>query len=130
MITSRWMRGGSPIRDGALFIRLRDGATLWSISAYVPTNHENVCGDNITLFSGYADILGEDELKFFGLDVPRSWIDKFMDHQELEECFRIVQVAAERLPRPSMQAVSTPTGIQMREVAEEPARRLIIRRRE
>jgi hypothetical protein len=130
MITARWMRGGSPIRDGAMFLRLRHGATLWSIAGRVPTDQENVCGDNIAMFSGTADVLCEEELKFFGLDVPRSWLEKFMDEDELAECFRIVQVAPERIPRPSLQAVSTPTGIQMREVGDEPQRRLIIRRRQ
>ncbi len=129
LLQSKWMRGAALVRDGGLFLRLRDGAPLYSIIAAVPTAAGNICGDSFQVFSGYADILNVDELKLLGVEVPRGYASRFMDPEELQECYRVIQVTPERRARPSITAIATPEGMQMREVAPTPIRRLIIRRK-
>lgn len=127
LLQAKWMRGPSVIRDGGLFLRLRPGAPVYNIIAAVPTGHENQCGDSFVMFAGPADIMTVDELKMVGLEVPRGYVSRFMDHEELAECFRIVKVAEEGIPRPQLSAIATPEGIKIREVAQAPRRRLILR---
>lgn len=129
LLQSKWMRRGIAFRDGAIFMRLRPGAAVYNIIASVPTGHENRCGDSFIMFSGPADIMTLDELRLVNLDVPRGYAQRFADETELTECYRIVRVSPESVPRPVIGAVSTPTGIELRELAQEPRRRLIIRRR-
>lgn len=124
------MRGPFILRDGALFLRLRVGAPLYNIIASVPSSPENICGDSFQMFSGNADICNPEELKLLGIDVPRGFITRFMDREELAECFRIVQVAPATVEKPSISAIATPTGIKMREIAQPPKRRMIVRRKE
>ena len=128
LLTASWKRGGASIRDGALFVRLRHGAPTYNVVAKVPTGQDNICGDSFTLFSGSADIMNADELALLGIQVNRSYVSRFMDDEELEECFQIVQLARETVARPSLTAISTPDGVQYREVAQLPSRRLVLRR--
>lgn len=123
------MRGPSVIRDGALFLRLRVGAPLYNIIASVPTESENICGDSFQIFSGYADIMSVEELKLIGINVPRGFISRFMDMEELSECFRVLVAAAETVPKPAVGLIETPSGVEMREIAQPPKRRMIIRKK-
>lgn len=127
-LQSSWVRGGSPIRDGAIAIRLRHGAPLYDIFARVPTAAQNRCGDVVQAFQGMGDILTPEELRVAGLDVPRYVSSKFFDPEEIDECFRITRISGESIPRPTLQSVATPEGIQVREVANVPQRRIRIRR--
>ena len=121
-------RGGLPVRDGAIFVRLRTGAPLWAISGTVPTHFENTCGDRIQMFAGYADILNADELDLLGIRPNRSYIDKFMTEDEVAECFHLTMLSEETVPRPQLSVIATPTGNKLQEVAQEPERRLRFRR--
>lgn len=129
LLQAKWMNGARLLREGGLFLRLRAGAPLYNVIAYVPTGPENICGDQFQVFSGHADILNADELKLLGLEVPRGYISRYMDREELAECFRLVQSAPESTPRPAIGAIATPTGIEMREIAQAPKRRMIVRRK-
>lgn len=124
-----WKRNGAPIRDGALFLRLRTGAPLYSVSAKVPTDAQNTYGDRLSMFSGYADIMNAEELQLIGILPNRSYTEKFMAEEELEECFNIQMQQAETIGKPQITAIATPTGVQLREVAQEPMRRMIFRKR-
>lgn len=128
LLQSKWMRRGIPVRDGAIFMRLRPGAAVHNIIATLPVGHESRCGDSFIMFSGPADIMTLDELRLVNLDIPRGYADRFGAEEELAECFRIVRISPETIPRPAISAVATPTGIEMRELAQEPKRRLIVRR--
>lgn len=123
-----WKRNGAPIRDAALFVRLRIGAPLYSIQAFVPRDRENTCGDRFTVFSGHGDLMNAEELMLLGIEVPRSWRGKFTDIQEVEECFVISELMPEVKARPQLEAISTPTGVQMREVPATPQRQFRLRR--
>lgn len=129
LLQTAWRRNGAPIREGALFVRLRAGAPLYRILGKVPTGRENVFGDRFTMFSGYADILNVDELKVAGIEVNRSYPDRFMQMDELEECYEISQIAPETQARPTLSSVATPEGVVLREIAQPRTRRMIFRDR-
>lgn len=122
-----WNMKGSPIRDGALFLKLRIGAPLYNVMAFIPGNHANICGDQFMIFSGEADIMNLDDLEAAGIEANRGYVSRYMEQDELAECFRIVEVHPARQARPSLEAIATATGTEMREVAQMPARRLILR---
>jgi hypothetical protein len=129
LLQVQWKSGGIPLRDGALFLRLRHGAALYSVTAKVPRNRENIMGDSCQMFSGYADILGADDFQALNLKVPDSFLHKFMSEEELAECFDITMMSRETVPRPGLALISTPTGTEMREIAQEPVRRFVFRGR-
>lgn len=123
-----WKRNGAPLRDGALFLRLRLGAPLYTVNAFVPTEQQNVFGDRLTMFSGYADIMNAEELDDIGITPNDSYLYKFMQQGELEECFTIDLIQQETIGKPSLTPISTPAGVELREVVQEPRRRMIFRR--
>lgn len=127
LLQATWKRGGSPVRDGALFMRLRVGAPMWSIRAKVPTAAENTIGEYVEVFQGYADMMNAEELGLLKLKVNRSFTEKFMSEEEVEECFAAHQLHRETVARPSLTAIHTPTGVEMREVPATPKRRLNVR---
>lgn len=129
MLQCKWMRGVHLVREGGLFLRLRPGAPVYSIIASVPVDDTTIIGDSWQMFSGPADILNVAELKLLGIDVPRGYVSRYMDEEELSECYRIVQTSPESQPRPAITAIATPEGVEMREVVQAPSRRLHIRRR-
>ena len=127
LLQAAWKRRGAPIRDGAVFLRLRDGAPKWKIKARLPTEHENHHGDLALMFEGYADILAPDDLSTYGIEAPRHWREKFMSMEEVEECFTLEQMQQERIPRPSLLIVNDKGGKRLVKVAAAPPRRLIMR---
>ena len=128
LLQVKWMRGGVGVSEGGLFMRLRSGAPLYNISGRIPTEAGNMAGDTFTMFNGYADILNPAELQLLGIEVNRGYISRYMDEEELEECFKIVQLREETQARPSITAIATPTGVQMREVQPAPKRRIVLRK--
>lgn len=128
LLTASWKRGGSPIKDAALFLRLRLGAPTYNILAKVPTGRENICGDSFSMFSGSADIMNADELLSLGIEVGRSYVSRFMDSEEIDECFSINQISAGSTPRPLITEITTSEGTQVKEIAQVPTRRLVLRR--
>lgn len=130
LLQVKHLRGMSIVREGGLFLRLRHGAPLYTVIASVPMDADNICGDSFQQFSGHADILNAEDLKRIGIEVPRSWLSRYMDREELSECFRILVTAPETIPKPATGLIATPTGVEVREVAQPPKRRMIIRRKE
>lgn len=129
LLQASWKRGGSPIRDGALFLRLRTGAASYRIRAKVPQDATTVCGPLFTVFEGHADILTEAELTVLNLKVPRNYTDRFMQLDEIDECFTIEEFAPAQVERPQLTAVATSEGVKMVELAAAPSRRLRVGRR-
>lgn len=124
-----WLRSGAALRDGAIFLKLREGAPTYNINATVPTDHDNSFGDRFTMFSGMADILSAEDLQREEIVLNRSYASKFMEEDEQEECFSIFQVAPGRLPRPSLVEIESPTGTVLAEMSQTPSRRLRLRSR-
>jgi hypothetical protein len=128
-VQASWKRRGAPIREAALFFRLREGAALYDVRAKVPLGPDNYCGDSFLIFGGYGDLLTPDELHLHGLEVNRGFKERFMQPVEIGECFVIRQLRAETIHRPTLQAVATSEGVQMREIPAAPGRRLNLRKR-
>ncbi len=129
MVQASWKRNGSPIRDGALFVRLRAGAPLYNIIAKVPIGEQNIVGDSFMIFSGYADIMSLDDLQDNGIEVNGGFIRRFIQMDELEECFRISMMAPETVPRPQLTEVEGQNGPEMQPLAAPPLRRISLRKR-
>ncbi len=127
LLQTKMMAGVEIMCEGGLFLRLRAGAPLYNVIAAVPTGNGNLCGDSFMMFSGNADIMNTEALAQAGLDVSRGYVSRYMDMEELSECFRIVRVSGETAPRPLVEEVATPMGVVRREMASAPARRLILR---
>lgn len=127
-LQASWKRNGSPLRDGAVFLRLRDGATKWKIEAKLPRSQANRIGGEFVVFEGHADILTVDDLDEAGFALPGSWRDKFMSEEEVDECFVFEQLLAERLPRPVLTTVIRDGKETVVEVAPKPLRRMLFRR--
>lgn len=129
LLQTGWRRNGVPIRDGAIFLRLRETAAKWEIRFKVPLDHGNVIGADFIGFTGRADILSADELGTFGLEVPRSYRQKFMSEEEVDECFVLRRLEEERSPRPNLMIVGAGKEAKIVEVAQAPSRRIVMRRR-
>lgn len=129
LLQTKWMRNGVIISEGSLFFRLRANAALYNVSAKLPADHDNLAGPRFTMFSGYADLITPDEFGFLGLEVSRSYIDRHLQPDELGECYEVAVIRPEMQPRPTVAAVSTPTGVELREIAAMPARRIRLRGR-
>ena len=129
LLQSGWKRRGASIRDGAIFLRLRDGAPKWSIIAKLPTEAQNLHGAEFEVFNGFADMLNVEDLESFGMEVPNHYRSKFMSAEEVDECFILRQELPERLPRPGLMRVMEGGKEKVVEVAKAPARRMRLGRR-
>jgi len=112
------------ISDGAIFLRLREGAAFLAVSAKLPTGRESLLGDQYIIFQGNADLLSVEELKTSGLEIARQYERNFMSREEIEENFQINIVSPESTPRPSLQRVVSDGKVVVREMAQEPVRRI------
>ena len=101
---------GSPIRDGAVFVRVRnDGPTLL-IKAKLPANAEALVSGDFLVFQGKADLMGLDDLAVYGVFPPNNWSGAFLDSEEVLECFIIDEIAKESAPRLAVERVETSDG--------------------
>jgi hypothetical protein len=130
IMQTQWKRNGSPIRDASLFVRLRAGAPLYSIIALLPTGRGNTFGDRFQFFCGMGDILTLNELKVAGYEVPNRYADNYMNPEEIGECFIVNKLRDQTQAKPTLTAIATAEGIQMKEVAQAPARRLRLQKRQ
>jgi hypothetical protein len=114
--------------DGGILLRLRVGAAHLNIQAALPTGLDNYLGPSFCMFSGCADLLSVEEADVLGIRIPRGYIEKFFDPEQIEERFSVTEIAAETIPRPEFMVVATPTGTKIKEVAHAPSRRIRIRK--
>lgn len=128
LLQASWKRNGAPIRDGAIFLKLRNQGAQWEIDFKVPTDHENVIGDRVRAFEGRCDVLGALELTNMGIEIPRMFRDKFMSDEEVDECFYITRVSSEIAARPQRVLVGEGREAKVVEMAAAPARRMAFRR--
>ncbi len=124
-----WKRNGANLRDASVFIRLRPSAALLTITASLPTGQDSQLGDRAVMFIGRGDIMDSEELKVLGIEVPRSYVSTFMNAEEIEECFEVVEALPEKAPRPVIARIATGAGeVKLTEMPVAPRRRLRIRR--
>lgn len=129
MLQSRWLRNAAPIRDGAVFLRLRATGPLWRIAAKLPLSAENVVGDTFVAFEGRADVLTIEDLTKAGIVVPSSYEKRFMSPEEVDECYVFDRLSDEIRPRPVLRTVASADGTKVVEMAAAPARRMTFRRK-
>jgi hypothetical protein len=128
MLQAQWKRGGSPIRDGCILLRLRQEAAMLNVVARLPTGMESQLGDSFSIFTGYADILSVEEAAVHRIIIPPRFVDMFFDPEQVDECFTIQELARERAAKPEMALVSTSQGVVLKEVATAPVRRMKFRK--
>jgi len=128
LLQSRWVRNASPIRDGAVFVRLRATGPLWQIKAKMPMSAENILGDSFVAFEGRADVLTIEELRTAGVEIPTQYEKRFMSHEEVDECYVFDRLSDETQPRPVLRTINGADGPKVVEVAPTPARRMVFRR--
>lgn len=129
MLTASRSIKGSPISDGAILLRLRQGAAYLNISGFLPTGPDNYCGDRFAMFQGNADIMSVEEVELLGIRVPHGYVQKFFDPEQIAECFDVVELRPAMAAKPEIVAVMTPSGVKIQEVAAAPSRRMRLRGR-
>src|SRR5574337_27408 len=81
---------GANLRDGALFIRVREkGPRLLVLAKMVPAA-DSTLGENISMFEGCGDILSYEEIVSLGFAPPYSYERTYCNAQEIKECFEII----------------------------------------
>jgi hypothetical protein len=128
LLTASKTRQGAPVCDAALLLRLRPGAALINTAARLPTGADNIIGDRFTVFTGNADLLSVEEAELLGVRIPRNFLQKFFNEEEVAESFFVDILQGATIERPELVAVSTPEGTKVKEVPAAPKRRLIFRK--
>jgi len=121
-------RRGVPHADGAMVLRLRNGADLLSISARLPMGGGSILGEQIQIFAGAADICAPEELALLGVKIPKWYAERYLDPQEVAQLFDVSVVRAGEIARPTLHAVATSEGVVIKAVGEEAPRRMRMRR--
>lgn len=128
MFLMRATRNGISIADGAVFIRLRQNAAVLNIKAILPAHKFNLLGVRHIVYTGKGDILDVDEVRAFGIQVPDFFAENNTDIEQINELFDIDELSPETAPAPVLKELVTSQGVVLREVAEEPIRRIRLRR--
>ena len=128
LVQSSWKRGMLGLRDGAIFIRLRNAGPKWKITAKLPTDAQNIHGDAFEMFSGRGDLLSIETLNEVGIIPFKNYTDRYMLDEEVDECYSI-QLTDKGSPPPILKSISTPEGVKIVEIEPPPVRRIIRRGR-
>jgi hypothetical protein len=128
MLQASHKRGGSPIRDGCILLRLRETGAMINVVANLPHGLDSQLGDTFSIFQGHADILSVDEASVFKIIIPPRFVDQFFDPEQVNECFSIEEIMPERVRKPEMALVSTAQGVVLKEVVHAPTRRMKFRK--
>lgn len=101
---------GLPLRDGAVWLSVREKGPSITIAGNLPIHHESLLGPRFLMFQGRADILSADEVEDAGYEPLRAWIDAFMFEEEVEECFMVSELGPEIESRPRTEVVTSLSG--------------------
>lgn len=127
LVQASGRRNGSPVRDAAVFLALRAHGPLVSIEARLPLGRDNVLGESFTLFRANADILGVEDLDILGIEPSDNFKDRFMNDEEIDECFNVQVLMDGLVPKPRAEEVVSPEGVIMRALPQAPRRKMRIR---
>lgn len=116
-----------PLRDAGVFIRLREQGPMLTVSANLPQGRDSLLGSSFLLFQGRGDLLGIEELAEYKIVPPRSWVEAFMQGDEIEASFQIHELQAEIAPRPKTEVVTNLSGKQVAITSAAPSRRVKVR---
>lgn len=100
----------TPLRDGAIFIRLRSTGPAIAIRASLPSAAESTLTGGFLAFQGRGDILAVDELGTYGIEPYKNYLSAYTDEEEVAECYTIQVISPEIEGKPSFDTVKTPEG--------------------
>lgn len=118
---------GSPLRDGAIFLRTRSSGPMVVIHAHLPSAIESTIQGDFIVFQGKADVLTLDELEMHGVTPHKNYINGFLDHEEVAECYTISQLAPGTEAKPTFDKVEDREG-KVVLTKKRPGRKLSLRR--
>ena len=121
-------REGRPplLKDGAVLLRTRATGPMLTVHASLPSPEDALLSGRFLAFQGRADILTEQYMADFGLEVPTSYRESYFDPEEVAECFTSQVIAPALADKPRMETVVV--GDEVHVVAARPMRRVNRRR--
>lgn len=117
------------IRDGGIFIRSRTEGSGLLVTASIP--HDAKCtlnSHNHVVFSGYGDVLTEDDLEAEGLEISKNYRNAFMNQEEVDECFNVQVLRPPIATAPHLETHVAEDGSKVVLKMEKSIRRMRIRR--
>lgn len=119
---------GLSVRDGSVFLRVRDGGPMMLIIAKFEINiRSSQYAESHVAFSGCADILQASELSEYGITPSNRYIDAFMSQDEIDECFDIQELSTGS-PKPVRETVVNASGESVTFTTQRITRRIRIRK--
>lgn len=118
---------GSPIRDGAVWIRLREQGPALTVAAKLMPHRESMVGESFLVFQGRGDLIGLEDAAESGIVPSRSWVDGFMIAEEIAEQFDIHELSPERSAKPRLERIKTMSGNEVTLKVSAPGRRIRVK---
>lgn len=118
---------GSPIRDGAVWLRLREQGPALTVTAILMPSHESLLGERFLCFQGRADLISLEDAAESGIQPGPSWVDGFMQEDEIAACFEIHELSPELSPKPKLERVRTMSGGEVTLTVSQPGRRIRVK---
>lgn len=91
---------GASVRDGAVFIRVRESGPLISVTANLPLGGQPECPETHAAFNGRGDVLDLEDLAVMNIVPSDRYINAFMSEVEIAECFCIEELSSGREGKP------------------------------
>lgn len=117
----------TPIRDGAVILRMRATGPMLTVTATLPSAIESVIAGGFLAFQGRADILDLDELALYDVHPPKNYVNGFLNAEEVAECYTVATMAPESASRPSFEQIEDRYGNVVL-TPTRPGRKLSLRR--
>ena len=118
---------GISMRDGAVFLRVREQGPLLVINSNLPVNRASLLTSTHVMFQGRADLLSLDELADEGILPNKGWIEGFMEPDEISQCFDIEQLDSEKSAPPKVEVLTGMSGEKVALKTSQPTRRIRVR---
>ena len=127
LIQSKHTRNSLPLKDGAIFISLRATGPMLSIMASLPSAQEATLTGQQLVFQGRGDILSADDLSEYGLRVSNSYVEAYMEEDEVAECLTVNVTGAAISDKPTFEMAKNRDGDTIA-LKKRPGRKLSLRR--
>lgn len=93
--------------EAAIHIRVRSDAATLSVALITPVDRRNDL-DQVSAFMGRGDILSSDELLEMGVELSKSFVNRFLCIDEINECFIVTEIEPELNRPPAIVGVIVP----------------------
>lgn len=117
---------GLPVRDGAVWLSVREKGPSITVAGNLPVHHESLLGPRFLMFQGRADVLSSDDVHDAGYEPLRAWVDAYMYEEEVEECFEVVELGPEIESKPRTEIVTSLSGEKVKILGATSRRRIRI----